>query len=325
MRPYEQSPPVVVVPKARPENVTEGAGRCPMRTLAVAAALFLLLAGCGGDDKPTAESTSKATSTSQATTARPERASIRGHLYFTRTTASDVQTVFAASGLQERQLTEPGEACCILRKSPTHGRLLVMPGGDIDTHHRRHHQPQRRQLHPARGSPTPPSTWCHRPGPRRRRGSPSRGGRRRSAPDRHLHRACRGWNRPRPRHQPARTVPRRPARLLTGRHAARLYRSTHADPDPHTDGSLWVVNVDGSGAHRVTTAESPQRTGPMVTGCDANPVRERTAVPTGPIWTVSPTGTGLTKLFEDKNGGFAIAPEWSADGTRMSSASTQER
>ena len=239
MRPYTQSPPAVVVPNARQENLTDGAGPCPMRTLAVAAALFLLLAGCGGDDKPTAESTSKATSTSQATTARPERASIRGHLYFTRTTASDVQTVFAASGLQERQLTEPGEACCILRKSPTHGRLLVMPGGDIDTHHRRHHQPQRRQLHPARGFTDPtlnlvPQAW-----------SPEE-----------ARIAFEGWDDADPRRTGIYTaraadgtdlvpVTNRPGQfhdvpLDYSPDGAQLvfYRSTHADPDPHTDGSL---------------------------------------------------------------------------------------
>lgn len=34
---------------------------------------------------------------------------------------------------------------------------------------------------------------------------------------------------------------------------------------------------------------------------------------TGPIWTASPTGTELTTLFEDPDGGFALAPDWSPD------------
>ena len=298
MRPYGQSPPVVVVPKARPENVTESAGRCPMRTLAVAAALFLLLAGCGGDDKPTAESTSKATSTSQATTATPQRVSIRGHLYFTRTIAGDVQTVFAASGLQERQLTEPGEACCILRKSPTQGRLLVMPGGDIEppitggTIHLNGGNFTRLS------SPTPPSTWCHRPGPRRGRGSPSRGG---TTPIR-----AGPASTPRaPRKEPTSSASptgqdsSTTSRSTTHRTARSLSSTAPCTPTPtrtptaRCGSSTWTV----PGAHRVTTAESPPadwaRWSP-----DATRIlfaSERLS-PTGPIWTVSPTGTGLTKL-----------------------------
>ena len=37
----------------------------------------------------------------------------------------------------------------------------------------------------------------------------------------------------------------------------------------------------------------------------------------GPIWTVSPAGTDLTTLFEDPDGGFALAPDWSPSGKEI--------
>jgi Tol biopolymer transport system component len=240
-------------------------------------------------------------------------------LYFTRTTAGDVQTVFAASGRQEKQLTQPGDVCCILRKSPRQGRLLVMPGGDI-------------QLPITGGTidlnggdftrlkltdPTlnlVPQAW---------------------SPDA-TRIAFEGWD----FDDPSRTgiytaqasdgtrlvrVTSRPGQFHDipldyspdGKQLV-FYRSMHGDPDPHTDGSLWVVNVDGSGAHPITTAASPPadwaRWSPD--GTRILFASERLSQ-TGPIWTVSPAGTCLTKVFKDKNGGFAIAPEWSPDGTRI--------
>lgn len=301
----------------------------------------LVLAGCsggqgsksGGGQSPTASeptSTSPSsmsssqptlvpTSTLQATTATHKRVPIRGRLYFTHTTAGDVQTVFAASGLQQKQLTEPGEACCVLRKSPRHGLLLVMPGGDIEppitggTINLNGDNFTRLEL----TDPTlnlVPQAWS----PDGRRiafegwddADPSRTGiyTARAADGTDLVRVT---NRPGQLHDIPLDYSPDGTQLV-------FYRSTHADPDPHTDGSLWVVNVDGSGAHRITTAESPPadwaRWSPD--GTRILFASERLS-PAGPIWTVSPTGTGLTKLFEDKNGGFAIAPEWSPDGKQI--------
>jgi hypothetical protein len=34
----------------------------------------------------------------------------------------------------------------------------------------------------------------------------------------------------------------------------------------------------------------------------------------GAIWTIHPDGSGLTKVFEDAQGGLAITPTWSPDG-----------
>lgn len=56
---------------------------------------------------------------------------VRGHLLFTRTQGNDVQTIFLATPSGVRRLTRPGSYCCLLRISPDHKKILVMPGGDI--------------------------------------------------------------------------------------------------------------------------------------------------------------------------------------------------
>ncbi len=84
--------------------------------------------------------------------------------------------------------------------------------------------------------------------------------------------------------------------------------------DPPT-GSLYVVNVDGTGLHRITppgidvgtTARwSPDGKEIVFAG----PATE----PESPIRVVQPDGTGLRKVFEDPKGGTAAAPTWSPDG-----------
>ena len=263
--------------------------------------------------------TSTPTSTSQATTATPERVPIRGHLYFTRTTAGDVQTIYSASGLREKQLTAPGEVCCILRKSPRQGRLLVMPGGDIEppitggTLNLNGGRFKRLKLTDPLLNLVP-QAW---------------------SPD-GVRIAFEGWDDTDPDRTGIYTarasdgtdlvrVTKRPGQL----HDVPLdyspdgsqlvfYRSMHADPDPHTDGALWVTNMDGTGAHPITTAATPPadwaRWSPD--GSRILFANERLS-PTGSIWTVSPSGAGLTKLYTDQNGGFAIAPEWSPDGRQI--------
>jgi Tol biopolymer transport system component len=97
-----------------------------------------------------------------------------------------------------------------------------------------------------------------------------------------------------------------------------FYRSAHPDPDPHTDGSLWVVNVDGSDLHRITKSTRPPADsarwspdGKRILFAD-----QRTAS-TGAVWTVAPDGSHLTKVFSDKQGRFPIDPLWSPDGTHI--------
>jgi len=65
----------------------------------------------------------------KTTTAEPT--STDGQIVFLRSDRGDTQTIYVAEadGSDERQLTGPGEYCCLLRLSPDHERLLVMPGG----------------------------------------------------------------------------------------------------------------------------------------------------------------------------------------------------
>jgi Tol biopolymer transport system component len=91
-------------------------------------------------------------------------------------------------------------------------------------------------------------------------------------------------------------------------------------PEPGSEdpvGPLFVVNLDGSGLHRITPP-----------GTDAAYTARWSADgawilfagpywldPGGPVWAVHPDGTGLRKVFADDSGGLAAAtPTWSPDG-----------
>jgi dipeptidyl aminopeptidase/acylaminoacyl peptidase len=90
--------------------------------------------------------------------------------------------------------------------------------------------------------------------------------------------------------------------------------------EPHTDpitGSLYVVNVDGTGLHRITPPAidvgaarwSPDGKEIVFSG----PPTE----PQGSIRVVRPDGMGLRKVFEDPKGGTAAAPTWSPNGHKI--------
>jgi hypothetical protein len=84
--------------------------------------------------------------------------------------------------------------------------------------------------------------------------------------------------------------------------------------------ALFAVNVDGSGQQRITPEDltveaidvgyqggrrSPDGSS-IVFGDEA-----------GVLWTVHPDGSGLTKLFEDREGRLAATPTWSPDGAHI--------
>ena len=37
----------------------------------------------------------------------------------------------------------------------------------------------------------------------------------------------------------------------------------------------------------------------------------------GVLWTIAPDGSNLTQRFKDANGGYAITPSWSPDGSAL--------
>ena len=99
-----------------------------------------------------------------------------------------------------------------------------------------------------------------------------------------------------------------------------FYRAVRAEPDFPIDigGSLWVVNVDGSDAHELETGDvRPWWTARWSPDGSTIVFTEERLQPTGAIWTVSPDGSNLTKVFEDPEGRFARAPVWSPDGSKI--------
>lgn len=243
---------------------------------------------------------------------------IPGRLFLTKTTTGDVQTIYSISGHRERQLTFPGDYCCVLRVSVLHGRLLVFPTAD--------------QVPPLAGgtiglngthfrpltTPDPtlnliPTTW-----------SPTG-----------TRIAYLGWDESDPARRGLYTtrvdgsdlkrVTIRPGDLddvpldysPDGRRLV-FYRSAHPDPDPHTDGSLWVVNVDGSSAHPITGPATPPADWARWSPDGRRIVfaSERTS-PVGALWTVAPDGSHPMKLFSGTTRRFPISPVWSPDGDRV--------
>jgi Tol biopolymer transport system component len=241
-----------------------------------------------------------------------------GRLFFTKTTADDVQTIYDATGHHERQLTAPGDYCCVLRASTANGRILVFPtadqipplaGGTLDPYGQ-----DFRRLTPR--DPTLnliPTAW---------------------SPD-GTNIAYLGWDEADPSRRGIYT-PRADGRDLTrvtirpgnlddvpldyspDGHRLVFYRSAHPDPDPHTDGALWVVNVDGTRAHPITTALTAPADWARWSPDGRRIVfaNERTS-PTGALWTVDPSGSHLRRAYAGSAIRFPISPVWSPEGHRI--------
>ncbi|HET7483606.1 MAG TPA: hypothetical protein VFK89_12180 [Actinomycetota bacterium] len=145
--------------------------------------------------------------------------------------------------------------------------------------------------------------------------------------------ACEGWNDE--HHAEDGIYVRRPDGSGTRRvtHAPSGFHDIPADFSPdgrqivfirqplefdHPTGPLFIVNVDGSGLHRITrdsyasyTARfSPDGKWIAFTG-------EFWSSPGSPMWVVHPDGSGLKKIFEDKEGRSAATPTWSPDGSML--------
>jgi Tol biopolymer transport system component len=262
------------------------------------------------------------TTSTESRTADPSDGPI-GQIVYVKSGLDDTQTYFIANpdGSGERQLTQPGDYCCLARISPDRSQLLVMPGGALSP-------PITGGLLSVDGSgferlrltdPTlnlVPQAWS----PDGERiafegfddSDPGRTGvyTARASDLGDLMRVTDSGGRP---HDSPLDYSPDGTQLV-------FYRAVRVEPHFPIDvgGSLWVVNVDGSNPHRLRT--------PGVTpGWFARWSPEGTKIlfaterlqPAGALWTISPDGTDLTKVFEDEEGRFATGPTWSPDGRQI--------
>jgi hypothetical protein len=245
---------------------------------------------------------------------------LRDHLVYETAADGDVQAFWQADHNGLRMLTEPGQYCCLLRISPDRHRLLVMPGGDPGM--------------PLTGGTLAlpdlvytrlpltdstlnliPQAW---------------------SPD-GTRIAFEGWD----ENDPARTGIYI-ARARDGRHLTRVtirpgaphdqpldfspdgrrlvfYRQINSDPGPvDLGGSLWVVNLDGTNLHPITTTATPPapraRWSPDGTRILFASERLQSR---GAIFTVHPDGKQLITLYDDPSGRFPLTPTWSPDGRQI--------
>ncbi|MBD8057720.1 PD40 domain-containing protein [Cellulomonas sp. JH27-2] len=294
-----------------------------MRTRSVGVTLALgcwaaLGAGCSADHDRAVAGSAFATAVVPSRTGAASE--VDGHLYFTHTTAGDVQTVLVTDGGNTRELTPSGAACCVVRVSPDGGRILTLPGDFVSplTGATLDVTDDAAELVPLpRTDPSlnmVPLAWS----PDGTRiayeawddDDPSRTGI-------YTARVADGGGVVRVTTRPG-TFDDVPLDYSPDGDQLVFYRSVNSDPDPYTGGSLWVVNVDGSDAHQISTPEAPPtvwaRWSPD--GTRILFAAERLSA-VGPIWTVAPDGSDLTVVYQDDEGGFAIAPDWSPDGNRI--------
>jgi len=93
-----------------------------------------------------------------------------------------------------------------------------------------------------------------------------------------------------------------------------LFQNANGEP-PHP-GSLWLVNVDGSGLHQLTpTAATVQCCFNYRWSPDGTKILF--ADPNGKLWSIAPDGSKLTNVFKDADGRYAITPTWSPDGSMI--------
>jgi WD40 repeat protein len=86
--------------------------------------------------------------------------------------------------------------------------------------------------------------------------------------------------------------------------------------DPPKDGSLWIVNFDGTGLRQLTPDDTAV---PCCFGYRWSPDGTKIlfSSPDGSLWTIAPDGSDLTMVFDDPDDRYAITPTWSPDGSMI--------
>ena len=95
-----------------------------------------------------------------------------------------------------------------------------------------------------------------------------------------------------------------------------VFLRAEAESNPPA-GSLYVVNVDGTGLHRITPPAIDVGWARWAPNGKAIVFSGPSTEPQSSIRVVQPNGTGLRKVFEDPKGGTAAAPTWSPDGHKI--------
>jgi len=95
-----------------------------------------------------------------------------------------------------------------------------------------------------------------------------------------------------------------------------FFRSIEGFPSigDQLEGSIFVINVDGSGLRRVTPADVPVENIGGGAGRLSADGRKIVFTSDGAIWTIGSDGSAPTKIFDDPDGRLAITPTWSPDG-----------
>jgi Tol biopolymer transport system component len=292
-------------------------------SLAVALLLLSMAASCtsGEGSSPSAKGSSDATPSSRpgSSSATIALGSLQGKLLFTRAGGQyGDETVFTAKadGTNQRRITELGASCC--PRWTSDGSHILMsasaPDGRITTGITR---PDGSQL---RAIPLPSGTLnleCSQ-------AFSLRTGRV----------ACEGWSDDNPRLRGIYTL-----RAADGGDLVRVISSPAEQGDRVMDfspdgsrifffrpvqgfpsmgedleGSLFVVHADGKGLRRVTPRDRPVEVVGNAGGRLSLDGRWVVFTSAGVIWKIHADGSGLTKVFQDRQGRLAITPTWSPDG-----------
>jgi Tol biopolymer transport system component len=87
-------------------------------------------------------------------------------------------------------------------------------------------------------------------------------------------------------------------------------------PNQQSVGRLFVVDLNGTGLHPITPAGMAVGFGTVRWSPDGTRILLQDAANQahGYLWTVHPDGSGLTRVFADTQGRYALSPTWSPDG-----------